>query len=51
MWRLQELLEGHPIPRVLVGTTLLFCLILSIATEVGKTQQEGDDTFLQMVPQ
>lgn len=33
-----------------LGTPLPSCLILSIATEVGKAQQEGADGFLQMVP-
>lgn len=42
--------QDLPIPRALVGTTLPFCLILSIAAEVGKTRQEGADGFLQMVP-
>lgn len=41
--------QGPPIPRALVGTDL-FCLILSIATEVGKPRQEGVNGFLQMVP-
>lgn len=37
-------------PGGLVGTALLFCLILSITAEVGKSPQEGAERFLQMVP-
>lgn len=39
-----------PHPQGAGGAALPSCLILSIATEVGKTQQEGADGFLQMVP-
>lgn len=39
-----------PIPRALVGTALLFRLVLSTAAEVGKPRQEAVSGFLQMVP-
>lgn len=42
--------QGPTIPRVLMGTALLFRLVLSTAAEVGKPQQEGVSGFLQMVP-